>query len=839
MCGASGVLVLALAAGLFAEVPNIAVVSDSRPDFTSMERFLHSVTAPYDSTDAQCKAVWRWLTRCRRQTPQPILHGTPVHDPIMFFNDFGYSFCSDYAGMNCAIWHSLGLPVKFWDIANHTVSECFYDGRWHVFDNSMSAYYTLCDGVTVAGVEDIGKPGACDASHGQTEDAHIALLHCVGATSPYGFLTGADTQRSLRDEGLHCFNPKALKYRYYYNGFDLGHQYVLNLRANETYTRYAGPLGETAEYYLPLENGKSPQGLGTFGNGLWVYAPDLTKEGVLDDLYEANNIAVSAAGLRAKDPSQRAEALFLVNGANIVTSAKALLGLDLPDGGAGCSLAVSTDHGHSWTDLWRSDAETASSTEVPLTGVAGNHQFLVKVALAGPAALTRIELHTITQLNKLTLPILTLGRNTIDVTVGEPTDTLLLWPELQSNAFQQTCLSSSNVESGEASDWHGCLWLVEPGTGDLVYEVTTPTEMTELTYGGRFYNRAPGSSISLSHSVDDGKTWTTPWTLTSTDSPWDVIHFETVTPPPGTRRALVRYTLTSKAVGNYSGCSVYAVRMTATYRPKNVEFQPLEVTYNWSELQEGTWVERAHTQLITKRGERYFLSVGGDDLPRTNWVRVNLKGAGPDVTYGYADGQDLQAQPFVRKRHVWGKNLAAGKPYTFSIPSGNNWDAGDPDMTKLTDGAIASTYGGGTTYREGPIWTPGQNPVITLDLKEAQKVAAVRIHVTGYPYDFYNGPFSEVEVLTSAHGETFASQGTITTKMCYQDIDGDFVPPERGGFESWVFPLILREPVEARYVRYKVTNPKMFFNTSEVLAYDSVRSEDWHEPLAMPLDGVK
>jgi hypothetical protein len=279
--------------------------------------------------------------------------------------------------------------------------------------------------------------------------------------------------------------------------------------------------------------------------------------------------------------------------------------------------------------------------------------------------------------------------------------------------------------------------------------------------------------------------------------------------------------------------------MTAKYHPANVEFQPLEVTYDWSELQEGNWVERSHTQLITTPQERYFLSVGGDDLPRTNWVRVNLKGAVPNATDGYSDGKDLQAEPFVRTRHVWGKNLAAGKPYTISIPSGNNWDAGDPDMTKLTDGAIASTYGGGTTYREGPIWTPGQNPVITLDLQEPQRVAAARIHVTGYPHDFSKGPFSEVEVLTSVDAESFVSQGTIVTAMKYKDVDGDFILPERGGFQSWVFPLVFAAPVEARYVRYRVANPKMFFSTSEVAAYDSVRVEDWHEPLAMPLGAAQ
>ncbi len=834
-----GTVLMVLTGSLAADVCNIKVVSDSRPDFSDMESFLHSVTSPYETTDAQCKAIWRWLNRCRRQRPHPIVHGTPVHDPIMFFNDFGYSFCSDYAGINCGIWHSMGLPVRFWDIASHTVSECFYDGRWHMFDNSMSAYYTLCDGKTVAGVEDIGKSGACQASHGETEKAHIALVHCVGATSPYGFLTGADTQRSLRYEGAHCFNPNALKYRYYYNGFELGHRYVLNLRANETYTRYAAPLGEASDYYLPLENGKSPQGLETSGNGLWVFAPDLTKESTLDDLYGSTNVAPSEAGLTLADASRPGEVIFRVNGANIVTSSNARLGLDLPGEEDICSLAVSTDHGHSWTDVWQSEAAGEQTAEVSLDGVAGSHQFLVRFTLTGRVVLKHVELRTVTQLNKLTLPILGLGRNTIDVVVGRPTETILFWPELQRNAFKESCFSSANVESGEASDWHGCLWLSEPGTGTLVYELAAPGDMTELTYGGRFYNRAPKSSITLEHSTDEGKTWTEQWKLTDTEPPWDVVHFETVKLPAGTRRALVRYTLTSAAAGAYSGCSVYSVRTTVNYRPPEAVFEPLEVTYNWSELHQSEWTERSHSQPITEPRQRYFISVGGDDLPRTNWVRVNLNGAVSDVAYGYSDGVDLDAEPFVHKRHIWGNNLALGKTYTFSVPSGDNWEGGDPEMTKLTDESVASTYGGGTTYREGPIWTPGRNPVITLDLKEAQELAAVRMHITGYPYDLYAGPSCNVEVLTSLDGEAFVSQGTMTTRMRHKDVDGNFVMPEHGSFQSWVFPLIFEEPAEARYVRYAVTNPEMFFNTSEIMAYDSVRVVDWQEPLAMPLDSPR
>jgi hypothetical protein len=276
--------------------------------------------------------------------------------------------------------------------------------------------------------------------------------------------------------------------------------------------------------------------------------------------------------------------------------------------------------------------------------------------------------------------------------------------------------------------------------------------------------------------------------------------------------------------------------MNATYRPKNAKFQPLEVTYNWSELHGDQWVERSHTQLITQPKLRYYLSVGGEDIPRTNWVRTNLKGAAPDVKYGYADGVDLKAEPLVRARHLWGTDLTAGKSYTFSVPSGSSWDGGDPDMTKLTDGVVASTYGGGTTYRWGPIWDPGKNPAITLDLGQVQAVAAARIHVTGYPYDFYNGPFSTIEVLTSEDGRSYQSQGSFQTKMRAVDLDGDFLNQERGGFESLVFPLIFKASARARYVQYQITNPEMNFDTSEIMAYDSVSVEEWREPLAMPLD---
>ncbi len=52
--------------------------------------------------------------------------------------------------------------------------------------------------------------GSCAASGGKVEPGHIAKYHCLNSTSPNGFLTGADTMRSVAEE-YNCFNPNGTK----------------------------------------------------------------------------------------------------------------------------------------------------------------------------------------------------------------------------------------------------------------------------------------------------------------------------------------------------------------------------------------------------------------------------------------------------------------------------------------------------------------------------------------------------------------------------------------------------------------------------------------------------
>ena len=245
----AGVIALLIAPGR-AEMDNLKIVTDASPDYSDLESLVHSATSRWSTPEEKCWAMFYWNHIARRQTAPMILHGFALTDPIRQFNDYGYTMCSTISGINCGIWTAMGYKVRYWDISNHTVPEVEYGGRWHMYDNSLSTLYTLCDGKTIAGVEDIGKTMACEGSGGKRKPGHIAKNHCLNATSRNGFLTGSDTARTLDDE-YRCFNPNGLKYRSYFYDWDGGHRYILNLRENEVYTRHYASLGKTPEFYVP------------------------------------------------------------------------------------------------------------------------------------------------------------------------------------------------------------------------------------------------------------------------------------------------------------------------------------------------------------------------------------------------------------------------------------------------------------------------------------------------------------------------------------------------------------------------------------------------------------
>lgn len=871
-----------------AEVCNLKVVTDASPDYTDMQSMIRSITAKWPDTKDKCWAMFYWVHIGRRQTSPMILHGVEVSDPIRQFNDYGYAMCSTVSGINTAIWNAMGLKIKFWDIGNHTVSECLYDDKWHIYDDSMSALYTLCDGKTIAGVTDVGAEGSCNLSGGKKERFHVAKYHCLTATStPNGFLTGSDCNRSLDSEG-NCFRPNVLQYRYYECGWDQGYRYALNLKPGEEYTRYYSRLDvpqvdssgkavqgkfmhaithqplESSDCYTP-NYGEHPEqppfdperGFNIRGNGEWIFHPNLTAGEYNKVIYSESNIAaVKPAGLQAAKAGT-AEVVFPIQSANVTTSMWINAKVFRKSADDVVKFSFITNDARDWqeikptSDRSTEGGESDVSLKLPAS-INGAYQTLIKITLQGKAAedavLRDIQIRTITQVNAKTQPKLNIGKNTIYIGAGDQTETVTCWPNIGQDKYKDLVVDEKNIvtTTPSGSGWinYGHVHSKDPkDEAYIVYRISAPNDFTKLTYGGRFSNRYQNESIDMSYSFDEGKTWTKSWTLTSADQPWDTLHSEVVDKvPAGTKSILAKYTLHGR------GNSIHSIFMEGNYKVRDTQFKPMEVTFRWAEKQEDySVVERSHTVLVEKLPLRYTINVGGADHPVMRSLTMNMVGSSASTQpakYGYSDGKDAGGEKFVGKWQTVGKVLTVGKKYKLSAPSSKAFGASDDaNGTLLTDGMVGGFEVGGLVPRDGISWSDKEgSPDITVDLEKAEKLGAFRIHLTaGWPApDALMGQFKDkIEVLTSADGEKFASQGFFNLNMRFKDVAWNYMLPDIERLQGYNFELILPKPVEACYVKYKVT-PSAGHNMviTEVQALDFIKYEPFDMRLALPDENV-
>ena len=188
---------------------NLKVVTDASPDYSDLDSLVHSATSQWKTDEEKMWAMFYWNHIARRQTNPMSLHGKAETDPIRQFNDYGYTMCSTISGHQL---HDLAAHGLQGEVLRHRRAHragSVLRRRWHHYDNSLSAIYTLCDGKTIAGIEDIGKTLGCAASGGKEEAGHIALYHALNGTGPDGFLEGADTIRDLRHLGEDTFKPES------------------------------------------------------------------------------------------------------------------------------------------------------------------------------------------------------------------------------------------------------------------------------------------------------------------------------------------------------------------------------------------------------------------------------------------------------------------------------------------------------------------------------------------------------------------------------------------------------------------------------------------------------
>jgi hypothetical protein len=855
--------ILAVAATCDAQVANIKVVTDASPDYSDMESMFHSITANWKTDAEKMWAVFYWNHIGRRLTAGMQRHGFEITDPIRQFNDYGYAHYQNTIGLQMSEWIYMGYPCRITGLS----PEVWYDGRYHLYDNAHSMIYGLADDKTIAGSVDLAATMAGPETDGKPVRGYLGLYHALTATGPNSFAQGADRERLLAemlpDYGPHKPHPALLQQR--------GHRYILDLRPGEIYTRYYARQDRNSAHAIILDNEHSEyradpaayvhNGLNAAdvaadpeeirpsyhlrGTGERTWSPVLDEAHLAGALYSMTNIKALSPGLEPAEAGKPAEAIFKVEGANVITSVKlrALASVAGPDDHI--AISISTTQGATWKEVWKTSRPGENTADFQIVNeVNGVYDFLVRVTFSpakNPAdtQLKFIGFNTWTQINSKTQPQLNLGANTVYVGEGEQTASIVLDPELQKGGYKSNLVEEKNIRGVRHFGMYNVLVPQDPGAeAYLVFKVDAPTDITSLTWGGRFNDGSPKNHVELLHSFDGGKTWKQDASLTDPPHRQDVIHFARVDDvPAGTRSVLFKYLLaTSGGEETGSGAGIMAVRMEVDHKLADPLTTPLEVTFHWRETKKNrTQVKRSHTQLIEKLPATYKIDVGGEDHAIVDSLSINLKGTRPDVAYGYSDGVDAGGEKWVGRWETVGRNLALGKPYTLSVESGDNWGAGDPDHKRLTDGFVGHSFAGGNAYSNGAIWGPEKRPEITVDLGSVEKCGAFRIHIVGFPWwDALKGEIRDrVEVLTSADGKEFTSAGVFNFKLFKKDIPLNYMIPDEGTLPGYNFALVPPAPVEARYIKYKLT-PRRMLGVTEVQVLDSYTLTPFDLKIALP-----
>jgi hypothetical protein len=811
-----------------AAVYNVTLATDSAPDFTDIDAYLRSITSRHATPQEKAIAVWTWSQRLRKQTSYPTEDGHVVNDPILFFTSYGYTMCGMISGIDNALWLKLGWKARYVQLGDHTVCECSWDGgkTWHMFDNSTSIY-CFNDRGEVASVAEIEKN---PRYYLENFAPGCGTNPVKGVRDHQGWRSASDRpvefQRSLAS-GVESFAaPNELIEDHL--AANWGRRYVLNLRPGESYTRHFDTL-DGPRAYRPLR-GKDVDGDRSIrGSGVWVYAPDLRTPATRALVHEDEGVSWTREGV--KGPGR---VIFKVSAANVVTSAR------LTMEASGATASVSGDAGLSW--------EPVGGPELP-EAVAGRTEYLLKVELAGAdARLSSLRLETLTQLNRPSLPGLVRGPNRVQLRLGPQLDTITLAPPIVAGQHRKTASEATSVAVNGKPYFNVATLLpaAKDEPGRVTWRVAAPTSIVSAEYGGNVCVKNGDSAVRLLHSFD-GKTFVEDFRKADGRLPYDLpVQVPVAKAPPGSREIYFRYEFETRGDPGktWAAPGIQSALMTVRHQPRTSGFTPIEVTYCWVERREEGDVERRHTELATSPAHEYTVNVGGYRDPRMKWVRMNLKGSGPEApARGYSDGKDVGPGAKARRaRYRWGRNLALGKRYGLDTRT----DPRNPDdASDLTDGVIAppETYVSRKWMPTNVMFPAGASPAMTLDLGKAERVAAVVVHAGAEPGFRLTFP-DAIAVETSLDGQSYARAGSADWKQVFEP-EADFVPGElddarrfdalpAGGRLAHAYRIVFQKPMDARYVRVSCAGrPGWGMLLSELRVLDAVDVDEDVPPVVV------
>src|SRR5229473_2945485 len=224
-------------------------LSNGRNSFRTLDEIMASAVEPGMTDREKAFALWFQEIRHRYHWAGD---NAELGDPVKVFNVYGHNTCGNDSICLAGLWHKAGLKVTPARVVGHCVSQCFFDGRWNLFDGDMHSMYLLRDNRTVACEQDLVR-----------DHDLIKRSHTQGILNP---------DKRANDEweaSIFIFDGKPAGDRDCTAGTSMN----MVLRPGEAITWQWGHA-DPVKYHGP----DKPRYPDLICNGLWEYRPDFAAD---------------------------------------------------------------------------------------------------------------------------------------------------------------------------------------------------------------------------------------------------------------------------------------------------------------------------------------------------------------------------------------------------------------------------------------------------------------------------------------------------------------------------------------------------------------------------------
>ncbi len=394
---------------------NVTVVCDRWPDGSDLRQFgLDAVRLSGAKTEQdKCIAVWRWIRRWTMYTdgnpPTERLHNPTqtrhrngyIDDPLKVLNVYGAHWCDGLSRVQEAVWRAMGYRAEKLARASHSMVICKYMDyddvqRWHWFDVSEGGFLFDHTGRRLMTSDEMSM----DCYYWMAGWVYCQHLPWLTHRTELDFRIGEKLERIWDN----WEKP-------YQNNIRRDHQTV--------------PDWERGPYKVD------------YGNGRYVYAPDLNEPGWVSGLAEplqgmAENVLQPAEALKP------GLAVWSFQTPYIISDVEVELDFERKNAEDAVLIHLSLDDGQNWKKVWECPADligakklkvnicekykVTAKTKSPtdLNSPFGRYHYKLKLELVArgrpeDCRVKGIVLRTTVQQNFYSLPQLQPGKNKITV----------------------------------------------------------------------------------------------------------------------------------------------------------------------------------------------------------------------------------------------------------------------------------------------------------------------------------------------------------------------------------------------------------------------------------------